>query len=71
MKILELKRKIDQLEFNMENVVIREQKSREDKIKLEERLQRMMKTLRGSIQLLEDDMTVEANRLSKNNDLKD
>ena len=31
----------------------------------------MMKTLRGSIQLLEDDMTVEANRLSKNNDLKD
>lgn len=71
MKILELKRKIDQLEFNMENVVIREQKSREDKIKLEERLQRMMKTLRGSIQLLEDDMTVEANRLAKNNDLKD
>lgn len=55
-KILELKRKIDQLEFNMENVVIREQKSRDDKVRLEERLERIMKTLRGSIEVLEDDI---------------
>jgi hypothetical protein len=55
-KILDLKRNIDQLEFNMENVVIREQKSRDDKVKVEERLERIMKTPRGSIEVLEDDM---------------
>ncbi len=55
-KILDLKRKIDQLEFNMENAVIKEEKSREDKQKLEDRLERIMKTLRGSIEVLEDDM---------------
>ncbi len=54
-KILELKRKIDQLEFNMENIVIREQKSRDDKMKLEDRLDRIMKTLRGSIEVIEED----------------
>jgi hypothetical protein len=59
-KILELKRKIDQLEFNMENVVIREQKSRDDKMKLEERLERIMKTLRGSIEVLEDDISFDS-----------
>ncbi|ATH07543.1 hypothetical protein BIY24_06170 [Halobacteriovorax marinus] len=58
MKILELKRKIDSLEFNMENSSIREQKHREDKLKLEERLAKIMKTLRGSIQLIEDDLEV-------------
>jgi hypothetical protein len=55
-KILDLKRKIDQLEFNMENIVIREQKSRDDKMRVEERLERIMKTLRGSIEVLEDDI---------------
>jgi|GEM_PF-1822029 len=55
-KILDLKRKIDQLEFNMENIVIREQKSKDDKGKLEDRLERIMKTLRGSIEVLEDDI---------------
>lgn len=54
-KILELKRKIDSFEFNMENASIREQKSREDKARLEERLTKIMSTLRGSIQLLEDE----------------
>ncbi len=56
MKILELKRKIDALEFNMENVAIREHKLKEDKVKTEERLEKIMKTLRGSIKLLEDDV---------------
>ncbi len=55
-KILELKRKIDSLEFNMENVSIREQKSHEDKIKLEDKLNKIMKTLRHSIKNLEDDI---------------
>lgn len=54
-KILELKRKIDALEFNMENATIREQKSRDDKMRLEERLHKIMTTLRGSIKVLEDD----------------
>ena len=58
-KILELKRKIDQLEFNMENAVIKEQKSKDDKQKLEDRLHKIMKTLRGSIELLEEDLDFE------------
>jgi hypothetical protein len=51
-KILELRRKIDSLEFNMENVSIREQKTSDDKRKI-------MKTLRSSIKNLEDDIDTE------------
>lgn len=54
-KILELRRKIDALEFNMENASIKEQKSHEDKRKLEDRLNKIMKTLRHSIKNLEED----------------
>lgn len=55
-KILELRRKIDSLEFNMENVSIKEQKSEDDKRKLEDKLTKIMKTLRHSIKNLEDDI---------------
>lgn len=55
-KILELRRKIDALEFNMENASIKEQKSLDDKRKLEDRLSKIMKTLRHSIKNLEDDI---------------
>ncbi|MDD4975933.1 MAG: hypothetical protein PHY93_16370 [Bacteriovorax sp.] len=55
-KILELRRKIDSLEFNMENVSIKEQKSQDDKRKLEDKLNKIMKTLRHSIKNLEDDI---------------
>lgn len=55
-KILDLRRKIDALEFNMENTSIKEQKSHEDKRKLEEKLNKIMKTLRNSIKNLEDDI---------------
>jgi len=55
-KILELRRKIDALEFNMENASIREQKSSDDKRKLEDKLNKIMKTLRNSIKNLEDDI---------------
>ncbi len=55
-KILELKRKIDALEFNMENISIQEQKAKDDKQKTEERLMKIVKTLRGSIKWLEDDV---------------
>ncbi len=56
MKILDLKRKIDALEFNMENASIREIKSREDKERVEERLEKIMRTLRGSLKSLESDV---------------
>ncbi|MCP4911567.1 MAG: hypothetical protein GY909_00500 [Oligoflexia bacterium] len=69
-KILELKRKIDQLEFNMENTIIKEQKHKEDKIKIEERLGKIMKTLRGSIELLEEDIEIDADIKEKLNKLK-
>jgi hypothetical protein len=65
LKILELKRKIDSLEFNMENSSIREQKSRDDKEKVEERLSKIMKTLRGSLKLLEDDLDIDEELLEK------
>jgi hypothetical protein len=55
-KILELRRKIDSLEFNMENVSIKEQKSEKDKRNLEDKLNKIMKTLRHSIKNLEDDI---------------
>ena len=65
MKILELKRKIDQLEFNMENSAIKESKAREDKVKIEEKLAKIMKTLRGSIQVLEDDLELDEELIEK------
>ena len=55
-KILELRRKIDGLEFNMENISIKEKKTQEDKRKLEDKLNKMMKTLRHSMKNLEDDI---------------
>lgn len=55
-KILELRRKIDALEFNMENASIKEQRSHEDKRKLEDKLGKIMKTLRNSIKNLEEDI---------------
>lgn len=57
--ILTLKRKIDSLEFNMENAEIKGNQSREDKVRLEEKLSKIMRTLRGSIKLLEDDLDLE------------
>ena len=57
-KILELKRKIDSLEFNMENMSIREKQSRKDKILLEDKLARVIDTLRSSLNVLEDDIDV-------------
>lgn len=55
-KILELRRKIDALEFNMENASMKEQRSNEDKRKLEDKLNKIMRTLRNSIKNLEEDI---------------
>jgi chromosome segregation ATPase len=65
-KTLELKRKIDALEFNMENLSIQEAKAREDKIILEDKLNKIMKNLRGSIKVIESDISHELSTLNKN-----
>lgn len=68
-KILELRRKIESLEFNMENASIREQKTNEDKKKLEDKLVKIMKTLRHSIENIdEDDHRAVFNRSDVNGD---
>ena len=54
-KILELKKKIDQLEFNMENAAMREKKFQDDKSKVEEKMNRIMKNLRCSIELFDEE----------------
>ncbi len=54
-KILELKRKIDALEFNMENAGIREQQSKLEKNEVEDKLKQVMQTLRHSIQMVDED----------------
>lgn len=53
-KILELRRKIESLEFNMETSSIREQKTNDDKKKLEDKLVKIMKTLRHSIENIDE-----------------
>ncbi len=58
-KILELKRKIDALEFNMENVMIKEKKSKDDKVQMEEKFDKVIRNLKGSIRLLEEDLAAE------------
>lgn len=52
-KILELKRQIDSMEFDMENMLLHDQKAKENQRAIEEKLERVMKTLRSGINLLE------------------
>lgn len=59
MKILELKRKIDSLEFNMESVSIKERQSRSDKAALEGKLNKVVGTLRNSLNFLEEEVNVD------------
>ncbi len=68
-KIIELKRKIDSLEFNMENMMIHGQKAKEEKLKLEDRLNRVMKTLKSSIKSLETDLEIDEEFWEKLNKL--
>ncbi|MCY4524430.1 MAG: hypothetical protein OXB84_06805, partial [Halobacteriovoraceae bacterium] len=58
-KIVELKRKIDALEFNINNVSIREKKSVEDKKDLEEKIVEVLKFLKDATVILEDAMNKE------------
>lgn len=55
LKILELKRKIDSMEFDMESITSQEKRSVESRFELEDKLEKAIKTLRGAISVLEDD----------------
>lgn len=55
LKILELKRKIDTLEFDIESVQSQEKKVVHNKYELEEKMEKVIDTLRGAIGELEDD----------------
>lgn len=70
-KILELKRKIDTLEFDIESAHMKEKKSVNSQVDLEEKMNRVIKTLRGAIGQLEDDYGAEErkSRIKKNLDI--
>ncbi len=54
-KILQLKRKIDTLEFDIENIGIQESRNIESNFLLEDKIEKAMTTLRLAIEVLEDE----------------
>ncbi len=54
-KILELKRRVDGMEFDMESMGHQEKKSLEGKVELEQKLDKAIRTLKGAITILEND----------------
>jgi hypothetical protein len=71
LKILELKRKIDAMEFDMESISLQEKRSVESRFELEDKLEKAIKTLRGAITVLEDesDRSNALDALKKNIDM--
>lgn len=71
LKILELKRKIDAMEFDMESISSQEKRSVESRFELEDKLEKAIKTLRNAITVLEDetDRTNALDALKKNIDM--
>lgn len=55
LKILELKRKLDAMEFDMESISTQEKRSVESRFELEDKLDKAIKTLRNAITVLEDE----------------
>lgn len=55
LKILELKRKIDGMEFDMESIQTQEKRTVESRFELEDKLEKAIKTLRSAISVLEDE----------------
>lgn len=55
LKILELKRKIDAMEFDMESMQTQEKRTVESRFELEDKLEKAIKTLRNAISVLEDE----------------
>ncbi len=58
-KILELKRKIDTLEFNMENVAINERQAKKERVLAEQKLERLISNLRGSLNVVADTLELD------------
>jgi hypothetical protein len=54
-KILELKRRIDIIEFDMENVLEKEKSNKNIQVNLEDKLEKVIGTLRTAIEALEDE----------------
>lgn len=71
LKILELKRKIDGMEFDMESISQQEKRSVESRFELEDKLEKAIKTLRTAITVLEDesDRSNALSALKKNIDM--
>lgn len=71
LKILELKRKIDAMEFDMESISQQEKKSIESRFELEDKLDKAIKTLRSAISVLEteSDRSNALDALKKNLDV--
>lgn len=71
LKILELKRKIDAMEFDMESISQQEKRSVESRYELEDKLDKAIKTLRSAITVLEDesDRSNALSALKKNIDM--
>ena len=55
LKILELKRKLDAMEFDIESISVQEKRSVESRFELEDKLDKAIKTLRNAITVLEDE----------------
>lgn len=55
LKILELKRKIDAMEFDMESITTQEKRSVESRFELEDKLDKAIRTLRSAITVLEEE----------------
>ncbi len=68
-KIIELKRKIDSLEFEMETITNQEEKHIQSRLELEEKLARVMKTLRAALNLLDETDNPEIEILKKDLDV--
>ncbi len=58
-KILELKRKIDTLEFNMENVAINERQAKKERMLAQQKLERLITNLRGSLNVVADTLELD------------
>lgn len=71
LKILELKRKIDGMEFDMESMQTQEKRTVESRFELEDKLEKAIKTLRSAISVLEDetDKGAALDALKKNIDM--
>jgi hypothetical protein len=70
-KILELKRKIDHLEFDLENLTYKEKSTILNKVELEEKMSNVINTLRSAIGSLEnEDISIKTvEKLKKNLDI--